>query len=86
MHAITFDQASQNLKGVIQKTIRDKDETIVTTDEGSVVILDESEWSHIKETLRLLSDRDSLAALLEAHAIRDKGKKPEGIGIIGDSH
>ena len=79
MHAITFDQASQNLKGVIQKTIRDKDETIVTTDDGSVVILDESEWSHIKETLRLLSDIDSLAALLESHAIRDKGKRPEGI-------
>lgn len=80
MHAITFDQASQNLKGVIQKTIRDKDETIVTTDDGSVVILDGSEWSHIKETLRLLSDIDSLAALLESHAIRDKGKRPEGIG------
>lgn len=80
MHVITFDQASQNLKDVIQKTIRDKDETIVTTDDGSVVILDESEWSHIKETLRLLSDIDSLAALLESHAIRDKDKRPEGIG------
>ena len=79
MHTITFETASQNLKNVILKTIRDKDETIVATDEGSVVILDESEWSHIKETLRLLSDKDSLTALIEAHADRDKGKRPEGI-------
>lgn len=80
MHTITFDTASQDLKSVILKTIRDKDETIIATDEGSVVILDESEWSHIKETLRLLSDKESLAALIESHAVRDKGKRPEGIG------
>ena len=79
MHTITLDIASQNLKSVISKTIKDKDETLIVTDEGSVVILDESEWLHIKETLRLLSDKDSLAALLESHAVRDKGEKPEGI-------
>jgi Phd_YefM. len=79
MHTITLDMASQNLKSVIRKTIKDKDETLIVTDEGSVVILDESEWFHIKETLRLLSDKDSLAALLESHAVRDKGEKPEGI-------
>ena len=79
MHTITFDIASQNLKSLILKTIKDKDETIIATDEGSVVILDESEWSHIKETLRLLSDKESLAALIESHTIRDKGERPEGI-------
>ncbi len=80
MHTITFDIASQNLKSLILKTIKDKDETIIATDEGSVVILDEREWSHIKETLRLLSDKESLAALIESHTIRDKGERPEGIG------
>jgi len=80
MHTISFEMASKNLKSVILRTIKDKDETIVATDEGSVVILDESEWSHIKETLRLLSDKDSLAALIEAHSDRDKSKRPEGIG------
>jgi PHD/YefM family antitoxin component YafN of YafNO toxin-antitoxin module len=81
MHSITFNQASQDLKGVIKKTINDKDETIITTDDGSVVILDESEWSHMKETLRLLSDKDALTSLLESHAIRDKGKRPAGINF-----
>ena len=49
-------------------------------DDGSVVILDESEWSNIRETLRLLSDKESLTALIESHAIREKGMRPEGIG------
>ena len=80
MQTITFDVASQNFKNVILKAIKDKDETIIATDEGSVVILDESEWSHIKETLRLLSDKEALNALIESHAVRDKGEKPEGIG------
>ena len=78
MFTITLDMASQDLKSVILKTIKDKDETIIATDEGSVVVLDESEWSHIKEMLRLLSDKDSLSALIESHAIRDKGGRPEG--------
>ena len=81
MHTITFNQASQDLKGVIKKTINDKDETIIGTDDGSVVIIDESEWSHMKETLRLLSDKNALTSLLESHAIRAKGKRPAGISV-----
>jgi PHD/YefM family antitoxin component YafN of YafNO toxin-antitoxin module len=80
MQTITLDTASQDLKRVIHRIIRDKEETIIATDEGAVVLLDESEWSNMKETLRLLSDKDSLAALIESHAIRDKGERPEGIG------
>jgi PHD/YefM family antitoxin component YafN of YafNO toxin-antitoxin module len=49
MQTITYDKASQDLKSVILRTLKDKDETIIASDEGSVVILDESEWSHIKE-------------------------------------
>ncbi len=79
MNTITFDAASRDLKSVILKAVKDKDETIIATNEGSVVILDENEWSHMKETLRLLSDKDSLAALIGSHAIRDKGGRPEGI-------
>ena len=79
MHTITLDMASRDLKSIIMRAVKDKDETIIATNEGSVVILDESEWSHIKETLRLLSDKESLAALIGSHAIRDQGGRPEGI-------
>ena len=76
MRTVTLEQAITNLESIIKKTIRDHDETIIASREGAVVVIDESEWSNIKETLRLLSDKESLAALLESHAIRDRGGKP----------
>jgi len=79
MRTFTFNQASENLKAVILGTIRDKEEAVIASDEGAVVIIDESEWSHIQETLRLLNDKESLTSLLESHAARARGDKPEGI-------
>ena len=79
MRTVTLDQATSDLKAIILRTIRDHDETVISSKEGAVVVLDENEWSNIKETLRLLSDKESLAALLESHAIRDQGEKPEGV-------
>ena len=74
MRTITLEKASADLKGIILRTIRDKDETVIASDEGAVVVLEENEWSAIKETLRLLSDKSSLTALLESHAMRDRGE------------
>jgi PHD/YefM family antitoxin component YafN of YafNO toxin-antitoxin module len=79
MRTVTLDQATSDLKNIILRTIRDHDETVISSKEGAVVVLDESEWSNIKETLRLLSDKESLTALLESHAIRDRGEKPGGV-------
>jgi len=79
MRTVTLDQAAVDLKSIIQRAIRDQDETVIASSEGAVVVLDENEWSNIKETLRLLSDKKSLAALLESHVIRDRGEKPEGM-------
>jgi PHD/YefM family antitoxin component YafN of YafNO toxin-antitoxin module len=81
MRTVTLDQATRDLKSIIKKTIRDHDETVIASDEGAVVVLEENEWSNIKETLRLLSDRKSLIALLESHTIRDKGKNPESVTV-----
>ena len=79
MRTVTLDQAANDLKAIILRAIRDRDETVISSSEGAVVVLDESEWSNIKETLRLISDKESLAALLESHTIRDRGEKPEGV-------
>ena len=79
MRTVTLDQASADLKAIIQQTIRDKDETVIASSDGAVVVLDENEWSNIKETLRLFTDKQSLSALLESHAIRDRSEKPNGI-------
>ncbi len=79
MRTVTLDQAGADLKAIIQQTIRDKDETVIASSEGAVVVLDENEWLNIKETLRLFTDKQSLSALMESHAIRERGEKPKGI-------
>jgi PHD/YefM family antitoxin component YafN of YafNO toxin-antitoxin module len=79
MRTVTLDQAGADLKAIIQQTIRDKDETVIASSDGAVVVLDENEWLNIKETLRLFTDKQSLSALMESHAIRERGEKPKGI-------
>ncbi len=79
MPTVTLEQAGENLRGIIQRVIRDKEETIIASDEGAVVVLPEPEWENIKETLRLLNDKESLAGLLASHAVRDKGGRPDGV-------
>jgi PHD/YefM family antitoxin component YafN of YafNO toxin-antitoxin module len=81
MRTLTLDNAVVDLKNLVCQTINDRDETIIVSNEGAVVMLEEKEWSHMKEMLRLLSDKSSLAALIESHAIRDRGEKPESLSI-----
>lgn len=81
MRTVTLDQAAIDLKSIIQRTIRDRDETVIASNEGAVVVLDENAWSNIKEMLHLLSDKKSLTALIESHAIRNRGEKPEGVSV-----
>ena len=79
MRTVTLDQAGADLKAIIQQTIRDKDETVIASSDGAVVVLDDNEWLNIKETFRLFTDKQSLSALIESHAIRERGEKPKGI-------
>jgi PHD/YefM family antitoxin component YafN of YafNO toxin-antitoxin module len=41
-------------------------------------MIDKTYWEEIQETLRLLSDKKSLTALLEGHQQRDQGIIPSG--------
>lgn len=75
MNAITVSEASKNLPDVITKTINDSDETIIVSDSGTVVMVAESYWESIQETLKLLQDKRSLRALLEGHRLRESGQQ-----------
>jgi len=74
MHTITVREASKNLPDVITKTINNVDETIIVADNGTVVMVAESYWEAIQETLRLLQDKRSLKALLDGHRLRATGQ------------
>ena len=72
MNAMTVSEASRNLSDVITKTIDNFDETVIVSDSGAVVMVAESYWESIQETLKLLQDKRSLKALLEGHRQREE--------------
>lgn len=74
MNTMTVHETSSNLPSVIEKTIENSDETIIVSDNGAVVMVAESYWEAIQETLRLLQDKRSRKALLDGHRLRDTGQ------------
>lgn len=81
MNTILIENAEKNLKNIIAKTINDNDETVIVSEDGTVVLIKEAEWENVKDTLRLFNDKKSLAALLHSHSLRDTGKEPEGRSV-----
>jgi len=73
MQTITLNKAIDNLPEIIQKTISNFEETVIATDDGSVVIINQSDYNAMMETLNLLKDEKSLNALLEGHKQRKNG-------------
>ena len=53
----------------------------IVTDNGAVIMIPQEEYEAIQETLRLLSDKQSLKALLEAHEARKNGELPKSYTI-----
>ncbi|EDN67910.1 hypothetical protein BGP_3357 [Beggiatoa sp. PS] len=77
MNAFSLQEASINLPHIIAETIKNSDETLIVSDNGAVIMIDKDYWEEIQETLRLLSDKKSLAAfLLEGHRQREQGIIP----------
>ncbi|MBC8486249.1 MAG: hypothetical protein H8D45_09455 [Bacteroidetes bacterium] len=74
MKTITLDRAIANLPEIIATTINNQEETIIATENGAVVMIDQENWEGMIETLRLLNDKKSLSALLEGHKKRMENK------------
>ena len=81
MNTVSIHEAEKKLAGIISKTLSDNDETIIVTDKGSVVLIDEKEWEQMKETLLLFNDKKSLTALLDGHKLRESCQRPEGKSV-----
>jgi PHD/YefM family antitoxin component YafN of YafNO toxin-antitoxin module len=81
MNAIGVKQAIQNFPQLIRDTVNNREETIIVSDNGAVVLIEQQEWENMQETLRLLQDKTSLKALLEGHRVRDMGNVPESVSI-----
>lgn len=69
MNAVGIEKAIHNLPELIQKTIDNCEETLIVTDSGAAVLIDQREWERTLETLRLFQDKISLKALLDGHKL-----------------
>ena len=70
-----------NFSEIIASTVRNNEETLVKSSQGSVVIIDQKNWEEIQETLLLLKDKEALNALLKGHKMRDSGKAENGKSV-----
>jgi len=81
MNAIGIQQAVQNLPQIIQYTLDKCEETVIISDSGVVVMIDQREWENMQEVLRLFRDKKSLGALLEGHRSRESGIVPDSVSV-----
>lgn len=67
MHAISYSEARDNLKAVIDRVVADRAPVAITRQRGEgAVLISESEWASIEETLYLLQSPANAKRLLEA--------------------
>jgi antitoxin YefM len=78
MHAISYSEARENLKSVIDKVVADRAPIAITRQRGEgAVLISASEWASMEETLYLLQSPANAGRLLDAVADLDAGKGEE---------
>jgi antitoxin YefM len=78
MDSFSISETRANLKAVIDKVIADRAPVAIMRQRGEgVVMISQSEWNSIEETLYLLQSPANAKALLEAIAELDAGKGEE---------
>lgn len=81
MHAISYSEARENLKSVIDKVVADRAPIAITRQRGEgAVLISASEWASMEETLYLLQSpanaKDLLASIADLDAGRGVLRKP----------
>ncbi len=78
MQAVSYSEARDNLKSMIDKVVADRAPIAITRQRGEgAVLISESEWASIEETLYLLSSPANAKRLLEGIARFDAGQGEE---------
>ncbi|MBC3942108.1 type II toxin-antitoxin system Phd/YefM family antitoxin [Sphingomonas albertensis] len=67
MQTVTYSEARENLKSVLDKVVADRAPVMITRQRGeNVVLISASEWAGMEETLYLLRSPKNAERLLEA--------------------
>ncbi|MET1111428.1 MAG: type II toxin-antitoxin system prevent-host-death family antitoxin [Allosphingosinicella sp.] len=79
MDIVTFSEARANLKAVMDRACADRAPIVVKRARGqeNVVIVAESEWEGLQETLHLLASPANAKRLMEGIARLDAGEGEE---------
>jgi antitoxin YefM len=78
MQTITYSEARDNLKAVMDKAEADRAPILITRQRGeNVVMVSASEWAGMEETLHLMSSPANAKHLLEGIARLDAGEGEE---------
>jgi antitoxin YefM len=78
MKAISYSEARENLKSVIDSVVADCAPIAITRQRGEgAVLVSESDWASIEETLYLLRSPANAARLLDAIRGLDAGEGEE---------
>ena len=78
MQAISYSEARENFKSVIDRVVADHVPIAITRQRGEgAVLVSESDWASIEETLYLLRSPANARELLAAIAELDAGKGEE---------
>ena len=59
MNAIGVNKAAAMFPELIQNTIENNEETVIVSDNGAVVLIDQREWESMLETVRFFQDKTS---------------------------
>ena len=74
MQTVTYSEARENLKSVIDKVAADRAPVMITRQRGeNVVLISASEWAGMEETLHLMASPANAKRLLESIAELDAG-------------
>ncbi len=78
MQSLSVSETRANLKSVLDRVVADKAPIAITRQKGEgVVMISQSEWESIEETLYLLRSPKNAARLLDAIRGLDAGKGEE---------
>lgn len=78
MRAVSYSEARENLKSVIDSVVADRTPIAITRQRGEgAVLISASEWASIEETLYLLASPANARHLLDSIAELDAGKGVE---------
>jgi len=81
MKTITLEQANQDLISHINYTLTTHEEINISSTNGAIIMIPQNDYESMQETLRLLSDKKSLNALLNGHNARDKEILPKTYSV-----